>query len=206
MSEVHCSWQPTSAPAPAKPLTSAGSGVNSSKSDYSCSIVSLGGAGGQTVQPDQFFIELRTSGVSDTHCDKVAKYFQDYSRVVAQECRSKTECETESLHSIVALDQSCSVFRQNTIARRKFLTVEPQEIRLDTPGKKPSSLQFVPLTSQLQSIFLSERFRDTPILEPITLSPAGLYRTLFDGLCHQSEENKLSLILFYDDFVVTCPL
>ena len=103
VSEGHSSWQTISAQASAKPSTWTTS-VYAARSDIPCFPSSSEGAVDHTVQPDQVFIELRATGVSDTNCTKVAKYFKDYSRVIVQECRAKPECDVcKNVSNVVRL-------------------------------------------------------------------------------------------------------
>ncbi len=161
--------------------------------------------------PAQFLLQLKSSGLTDTHCNKLVDYFRKYAHNVASECinsvASGVNPDPSSLPSVKALHEVHSSSVQDKYASRNLLCVKPCAVPLGkSENGKPLTFQYIPLTEQLQSLFLSKRFEDCNIFGARPSQKPGVYRDIFDGTCHPSVENRISLILFFDDFVVSCPI
>ena len=161
--------------------------------------------------PTEFFLDLKSSGLSDKHCTTIVNYFGKYAYNVAGECaRSIAETgdvDIPTLPSIKALDQVRSAHVHNKHISRNLPYASPRQISLGKNKRgKQLSFQYVPLTEQLQNLFLNPRFESCSILEPKPRARAGVYKDIFDGECHQSVKHRLSLIIYYDDFGLTCPI
>ena len=161
--------------------------------------------------PADFLLDLKTTGLSDKHCDSLVDYFGKFAHNVAGECVRSIARDGHvnistlpSLKSLEAARSSCAL---NLHASRNLLCVSPHQVSLGkTKNGKLLSYQYISLTKQLQNLFVSKRFEGSHLLQPKSLSKSGVYRDIFDGVCHQSLENQLSLIVFFDEFVVACPI
>ena len=152
--------------------------------------------------PANFLLKLKSSGLSDKHCDSLADYLKKYSYKVASECVSSIakgdNPDLSNLPSLKALDEVRSSAACGKYASRNLLCVSPCEVLLGkSDAGKSLSFQYISLTSQLQSLFASKRFQEHNLLESESRSNLGVYRDIFDGTCHQREQNRISLILFF---------
>ena len=161
-----------------------------------------------------FLITLRGRGIPMNVCMQIVSEMKKLGKRVVHECeemlskKEHTEAgdaadignladEIASLKMLDAVDSSHKLFK---FAKSERDYVPPVSVELD----KANHFQYVPIKAQLSSVLGDKKVADQ--LRFRNTSTPGTYADICDGKNHKNMEERIQLIMYFDEFVVTNPL
>lgn len=162
----------------------------------------------------EFILRLKSRNVPQSVCDEVIDEFKAFSNRISNELGHESQrkgslpVDIKDLPSVKEVYMVDSSSKLEGYAQKELLMVSPETIKLgESKNGKPQTIQFIPVTKQLEAIFSSDRFQSTATLDAHTHAGVSGYSDIYDGCAHKKTREKcISLILYYDEFTVSCPV
>ena len=166
----------------------------------------------------EFILKLRARNVPQDVCDEVVGEMKAFASQVVSECSKSLQASCTSAHpnvdakslpSVAALYAADQRWKQDRTARRDLLMIEPDTVVLGhSADGKAQSLQFVPVTKQLEALLADPSFKEQIVrsLRKDSSRKEGQYSDVMDGTAHSGRDRGIGLIFYYDEFQVSCPV
>ena len=168
-------------------------------------------------------MKLRARNVPEKVCAEVAEGMKTFAAEVVRECsdsiaaschQQHENVEPKSLPSVSQLYEVDTAAKFESYTRKRFNMVPPQTIVLGkSMNGRVESFQYVPLSKQLEALCDKDAFQKqctfpTSCAGTTRSNHDNQFEDIWDGSHHKRdmEDKTLGLILYYDEFVVTCPI